>query len=1383
LAFLLLSANRVVSRDRLIEELMLGPPGERAERALTVQVSRLRKALAAIDGTEPRLVASPPGYVLRVVPRELDLDVFERLVAEGRLALEGGDAARAAAAFREGEALWRGRPLADLEFEPFARLEVERLEELRLAAMEERIDAELELGRHAALVPELEALVAGHPLQERLRGQLMVALYRSGRQADALASYRQTSELFREELGLEPSPSLRRLERSILEHDVSLEGVSRADDNGAASAEVCPFKGLAFFDRADAEFFCGRERLVSDVLAGLVESTLVGILGSSGIGKSSLLRAGVLPALSAGVLPGSASWRQVLVRPGERPCAELRRALGGELAARAVRRVGPGERIVVAVDQLEELFTVCQLEKERAAFFEQLVEAARDSERRVLVVVSLRADFYGRLASYPAFAELLSTSHVLVGPMDRDELARAIEQPAGRAGLEVERALVDALVFDVAGEPGGLPLLSTMLLELWRTRDGPALRYASYRISGGVRGAVARLAEATFGQLDETQRQVTRRVMLRLAGDEDGAVVRRRVPLADLERLDGAPGVLAMLTEARLLTVTHGDVELPHEALLREWPRYRTWLDEDRAGIRLHRQLDHASRVWDAGGRETSDLYRGTRLGAAVEWTRTHPGAPHAIERAFLDASVEFADRERARQQRSNRRLRALLAVAGGLVVLAIVAVVVAISQRSDAQTQARTADAQRLGALALIDDQVDHGLLLARAGVALDNSLATRSNLLATLLKSPAAIGVLHGDGDPLYDVALSPDGRTLAVGDGDGTISFFDSVTRRLIPPTYQVANGSAAEVRYSPDGSKLTVTETGNHLVDVLDAATHRRLLRLQPDSFPGPPVPAFGLSSWIVAGGRELVVAYFSLAPPFNGPPTYLQRFDARTGARIGTAVPVGHHPTVNLLATADRRTLVFGDVGEPATYVVDARTLLVRERYPFGAFTTTVSPDGRLVALGGADGTVRIADLATGQVRKLSGRHDGLVEDAVFSHDDRTLVTTGDDRKVIVWDLPSGQIRETLTGHSGRVNNAVLSPDASTLYTVGLDGSSIVWDLSGRRRLAQPFAAGTPIPGTPPPLALSPNGHWLATGGADGTVQVIDSRTLRRIKRFTALPHRYVMWVRFSPDGRLLAVAGQGGSVAAFNTRTWRQAEAPLHGLQRDSQALDISADSRLLAAADGAGNVRVWDLARGITIGRFSRPRYVESLAFDPHAQRIAVTFEDLGTEIIDARGRPIAHLPAAEAARAVAFSPDGRLVASGDFNGAVHLWSTSNWQPFGRPFERAHGRILTISFSPDSGTLATSSDDGTARLWDVATQGPIGTALPGPDQHWVSAAFTPSGTQLLTYYDTGEAYRWEITESAWKQRACSVAGRELTLTEWRDILPDRPYEHICSHK
>jgi DNA-binding SARP family transcriptional activator len=229
LALLLLSANRVVSRDRLIEEVFAGERGASARR-LNVHISRLRRVVGA------RLLTRVPGYLLQVGPGELDLHVFEQSLADGRRALEREDVESAAALLGEALALWRGRPLADLEFEPFARLEAERLDELRLSAVEDRIEVELALGRHGALVPELETLVAEHALHERLRGQLMLALYRSGRQAEALAVYRAGRALLVDELALEPSPRLKELEQAILRQDDALDGgVRRQADTGRQS--------------------------------------------------------------------------------------------------------------------------------------------------------------------------------------------------------------------------------------------------------------------------------------------------------------------------------------------------------------------------------------------------------------------------------------------------------------------------------------------------------------------------------------------------------------------------------------------------------------------------------------------------------------------------------------------------------------------------------------------------------------------------------------------------------------------------------------------------------------------------------------------------------------------------------------------------------------------------------------------------------------------------------------------------------------------------------------------------------------------------------------------------------------------------------------------
>jgi DNA-binding SARP family transcriptional activator len=237
LAMLLLSANRVVSRDRLIDELLPRAAPDRAEHMLRVQVSRLRGALPADGGGDERLLARAPGYLLRVEPGELDLHSFEALLAEGHGALEDEDFERAADTLSQAESLWTGRPLADLEFERFARIDIERLEELRMVAVEDRVEAELALGRQAMLVPELEARVAEHPLRERSRAQLMLALYRCGRQADALESYRNGRALMSDELALEPGPALRRLEQSILRQEPELDLL---EPDGAAVATKVP---------------------------------------------------------------------------------------------------------------------------------------------------------------------------------------------------------------------------------------------------------------------------------------------------------------------------------------------------------------------------------------------------------------------------------------------------------------------------------------------------------------------------------------------------------------------------------------------------------------------------------------------------------------------------------------------------------------------------------------------------------------------------------------------------------------------------------------------------------------------------------------------------------------------------------------------------------------------------------------------------------------------------------------------------------------------------------------------------------------------------------------------------------------------------------------
>jgi DNA-binding SARP family transcriptional activator len=278
LALFVLHAGKVVSRDRLIDDLWHGDPPAAADTTLRSHISRLRSVLGA-----SRLLSRPPGYTLVLAPEELDAARCEHLLAEARSVLARGNAAEAAERLRSALGLWRGSVLADVAYEPFAQGEIARLEELRLAVLEERIEADLAFARHADLVGELEALVAEHPLRERLRGQLMLALYRSGRQAEALESYGEVRRVLTDELGLEPSEALKELQRAILGQDPALQPPRHLEP------EVTPVQ-----DVAAPGPFVGRDRELRELLSGLDdalagEGRLFLISGEPGIGKSRLV--------------------------------------------------------------------------------------------------------------------------------------------------------------------------------------------------------------------------------------------------------------------------------------------------------------------------------------------------------------------------------------------------------------------------------------------------------------------------------------------------------------------------------------------------------------------------------------------------------------------------------------------------------------------------------------------------------------------------------------------------------------------------------------------------------------------------------------------------------------------------------------------------------------------------------------------------------------------------------------------------------------------------------------------------------------------------------------------------------------------------------------
>jgi WD40 repeat protein/DNA-binding SARP family transcriptional activator len=1435
LAMLALSPNATVPVDRLIEGLWGERQPATAAKMVQLYVSQLRKVLAHDGASE--IVTRGRAYELHLDPDSIDAARFERLVVEAAAARgDGGSGETAHAAL----ALWRGRPLADLE-EPFADAEVRRLEELHLAAVELAIEADLEAGRHTELIGELDALLAEHPLSERLHALRMLALYRAGRQAEALEGFRTARALLVEEIGVEPGPELRRLQEAILRQDPVLdlaipgrewatrETAARVDDaatrtsvrrgelrqlesalaadvvdlhalqaRAAAPAEaaqddepICPYKGLASFDAVDAEYFFGRERLVAEIVARLVGTTIVGLVGPSGSGKSSTLRAGLLPALAEGVLPGSESWRQVVLRPGEHAVADLRREL---------ENAGSDERLVLALDQFEELFTT-HGDAERAAYVDALVDVAESDDGRLIVVLAVRADYYGACAAHPRLARLLGESHVLVGPMRPEELARAIAEPARKAGLAVDRDLVTKLVDDVAGQPGALPLLSTALLELWQHRDGRRMRLAAYERTGGVDGAVARLAEQAYGSLSEDEQRVARRILLRLAGSEEGdAVVRRRVALDELDtaRDERAARVLEVLAASRLVTVGDGTAEVAHEALLREWPRLGGWLEEDTDGRRLHRHITLAASEWDAGGRDAGEVYRGVRLSSALDWGAEHGDELNTLEREFLEAGRAAGEHEVERSRRANRRLRMLLAGACVALTVAVIAGVIALDQRGDARGAAEAADAQRLGAQAVTDDRLDHALLLARAGIELDESLATRGSLLSVLLRHPAALGELHdSDGWPLWALGVSPDGRLLALGGERGVVTILDTATREQVGKPYAVVGeGVIQQLRFSPDSRTLAVvgeqrgdTPPRHAILDLLDARTGERRLRVDLPRFPSrtPADVVYGNVSFM-PNGRDMVVQQSHVVfqdHGYSGPPSLLYRVDARTGAVDRHGVPIGSDSSPGLAATADGRRLFATSAGAGETYEIDPRRLRVIRRYPIGGSSMSVRPDGRKFAIGSDDGRLRIFDPRSGAVTRLSGRHDSPLSRTFFAADGRTLVSSRDDGEVLVWDLPEGTVRETYSAHDAGVSGLEITSDGKTLYTAGLDTRAFAWDLSGERRLVQPFDAGpsfVPDDGDeyPKGLATSPDGKTLAVSQSDGTVILVDAETLQE-RRSARVLGGFVAAIAFSPDGRLLAATGKDGEVRLVDGRTLSPV-GKLTGLGSTSQALAFSHDGRLLAASENFGGpVRIWDVGRRELTGVKFRT-LAPSLEFSPDGRFLALAAFDRGFEIRDpATGEVVKRLKTDDMARSVAFTPSGDVLATGTYDGMVQLWSTESWRPIGPPLEGHNGRILSLAFTPDGRMLASGSEDGTVLLRDVETQRAIGSPLRVDPGVFVTALFSRDGSELFAVSSEERAVRVATTTEAWKQHACAVAGRDLTEDEWYDILPDRTFGPVCA--
>lgn len=1373
LAALVLRAGRPVTTDELADALWGDEPPETWPKQLQASIGRVRTAIG-----RDAIATSPGAYTLRIDPDTVDAERFERLAASARRHLDD-DPARAVDAAERALALWRGTPYVDLAGWPPALVESERLDGVRMELEELRVGGRLRLGEHAASVPDAERLVREAPLRERRWVLLATALYRSGRQADALAAIRSARERLADELGAEPGAELSELELGILRHDDSLD----LDDTPSSPSTACPYRGLQPFRVEDEDEFFGRDADIAAALARLARSRFLAVSGASGSGKSSLVRAGLVPALQR------RGDRVAILSPEHDLDVRIRDAISGA-----------GRADVVVVDQFEEVFHAGEADVDAAA--RAIADAAANGATLVLVV---RSDFLDDCAGHPDLAPLVAEGVHLVGPMSPEALRQAIEQPARRAGLRLEAGLVEVILRDAAGEAGALPHLSHALVETWLRREGATLTVAGYEASGGISGAIAQSADRLYQSMSTDQRVVCRSLLLRLmALAPDGSPVRRRVSSKPLRTDAARDEVLTMLARSRLVSTEAESVEVAHESLATAWPRLQSWLEEDAESARMLTAVAAAAEAWNAADRPDDDLYRGVRLQAAVEWRDAGPHDLTDVETAFLDASgarataeqEQLAERAR-RDRRQNRRLRVLLGVAGALIVLLVGAGSVAVvsSQEASAQRDSATIEALVSTALTLRTSERDvSALLAAEAYRRWPDDPRTRSGLMSVLQAAGGFVG----------NAVLTSSGTAYG----------------SVIPGTDRA----------------LVVTTPGD--AAVRDAETGDVVRSLDLGFVPGPAEPPplvevsrdgrIGAILWPAATQSAGVTSYGT------SPQSDLVVFDLERGERIAgpTRIQAG---TGALAVNADGSTLAIADARDGAVTLVSTSDGMMRgivdetpvalDRNTYAAALAFNALDRLLV--GRLDDRVDVIDVQSTTISAsmsvpASSAHVAMAvaeSGVVIASGDRQLIAFDPDRKQVLWSS------DLARSNPGVCNWLAVSDVTQRVYCGSLFGRISVFDLADGAAL--PDEGLGPLDGEVGTIDVSADGTELTTISGSRPIisrwRVDGSGLGHRLiapGRMVVGPYSYEgTSVVTAPHGVLAGVHKVVEGVEIVDTGTGAvtyRYDEPVSdvGWARDRRLFSRTADDevyRIIDAdtgeqvgksiwnvdvfwptLDGAslqavledGRIQAFDPQTGETDGDSWRVEgWPQWISVAPDGSRIAVkhwsdgTVRDGDATTSERRGTSLAIVSAGD--HRILYDEPMKLegghvlLENGDLIGLEdNRMGRYETEPLARvgTVPGAAGRLRNPSLSRDASTLLVTAADGNALLYDAPTGDRIGEAFRTDSRTLALAVLRPDGLEMALSMPDGVVV-WDIDPDHQFEFACRMAGRDLTENEWRTYL------------
>ena len=1116
---------------------------------------------------------------------------------------------------------------------------------------------------------------------------------------------------------------------------------------------VSPFRGLSAFEFEHAKLFFGRARAVAAIKERLERQAATGtafllIYGMSGAGKSSLLRAGLLPALmESGAVSGIDEWRWCVIRPSEagRPVEALVNGLLEalpELAAdtsppdlvrllveaparalnplrRALARAAGNSRqdqqiqprLIVAVDQTEELFAGSVDGPARTAFVQALGTLARSGI--VWVIATLRADFFHRCAEIPELSVLKDGfgSYELLPPSGT-EIAQIIREPAAAVGIRYEEdpdagRLEDELQQAAVKDPASLPLLEFLLDRLFEAGKARRLmKFADYRALGGLEGAISRRADEVAAALEVEVQDALPTVLWALTTVHlrDETVGGRTAPYAEVAGTPAQARLVDALTDARLL-VSDEDaagntvVRLAHESLLSYWPRASAIISESRAFLETRARLQTDTRRWLSDDKNPDLLLpHGKRLAEAQELMEWRQGElnPNLVDYVAASNAAEET-RLRAVHEAERRQLQA------------------------EAERQRLAAERQRLAAAAAVEREQAARRLARRT------RLAGAATVVLAVLAGIGAVVGLTGQQEATRQAEIAQQraadaqsAETEAAKQAQAALAARDDAlvaeSRAIAARKEAVSTRNQAlrdQSLYLADLSRQQ-TASGNATLGMLLAMEALPENPLEPDR------------PYVIDAERAL----------YQG--IYAQRELAVLDDHVSAVTRAAFSPDGTKLATGsvDKSVLIWDTGSQTKIATLTGHEGSIR--------SVAFSPDGRFVLTASADKTARIWEAATGRELSVLSGHDGQVLRAIFSPDGATIATASRDRSARIWDKASGRTLAVLEGHAGPIADLAFSPNGETIVTASWDGTGRIWRVDTGEELATLEGHEDRLVS----VSYDATGERIITASDDKTARLWDAVSGEGIHVLRGHAGE-VASARFSFDSGSIVTASADGTA-----RVWDTASGAELGILRghtDKVSFAVfGPDDRQLLTTSNDGTARLWrheDMSQLIVLRGHEDTVLLSAFAPDG---RHAVTVSRDGTARIWDTRQEVGALDLVghrDSVSHVRFSPDGRLIATASADGTARLWNAITGDEVAI-LEGHMAQLRQVEFSPDGTRLVTASQDGTARIWDVATAEEV-AVLEGHTDMVFHAEFSPDGKTIATGSLDQTARIWDAQTGA----------------------------------